>query len=73
MVSFYKSGSRTPPTSTFFMVGAFKVDERCRCSRLHRRTTVAGKATSRYKDVGSRSREGGARHVEKGKEPKSQT
>jgi len=75
MVSFYRDRFSNAADFTFFIVGAFKVDEALPLlARYVGSLPSAGKAASHYKDVGitfppktERAR------VEKGKEPKSTT
>jgi zinc protease len=75
MVSFYRERFANAADFTFFMVGAFKIDEALPLlSRYVASLPSTGKASSRYKDVGITFPAGVERaRVEKGKEPKSQT
>jgi zinc protease len=75
MVSFYKERFANAADFTFFMVGAFKVDEALPLlSRYVGSLPSSGKATSKYTDVGIKFPSTVERvRVEKGKEPKSST
>jgi zinc protease len=75
MVSFYKERFSNAADFTFFMVGAFKVDEALpMLSTYIGGLPSIGKATSRFKDVGITFPAKSERAtVEKGKEPKSST
>jgi zinc protease len=75
MVSFYRERFANAADFTFFMVGAFKVDEALPLlARYVGSLPSTGKATSRYKDVGIKFPPAVERvRVEKGKEPKSET
>jgi zinc protease len=75
MVSFYKERFSNAADFTFFMVGAFKVDEVLPLlSTYVGGLPSTGKAVSRYKDVGIAFPSATVRAtVEKGKEPKSST
>jgi zinc protease len=75
MVSFYKERFSNAADFTFFMVGAFKVDEALPLlSRYVASLPSTGKSTSRFKDVGITFPSAPQRvRVEKGREPKSET
>jgi zinc protease len=75
MVSFYRERFSNAADFTFFMVGAFKVDEALPLLTRYVASLPSTKtATSRYKDVGITFPPAVERaRVEKGKEPKSQT
>ena len=75
MVSFYRERFANAADFSFFMVGAFKVDEAVPLlARYVGSLPSTGKAMARYKDVGLTFPPTLVRErVEKGKEPKSQT
>jgi zinc protease len=75
MVSFYRGRFANAADFSFFMVGAFKVDEVLPLlARYVGSLPSTGKATARYKDVGFSFPPTVVRErVEKGKEPKAQT
>jgi zinc protease len=75
MVSFYKERFANAPDFTFFMVGAFKVDEVVPLlARYVGTLPSAGTKRSAFKDVGIHFPETIQRAtVEKGREPKSET
>jgi zinc protease len=75
MVSLYRERFSNAADFTFFIVGAFKVDDVIPLvARYVGSLPSTGKATSRYKDVGITFPPKIERaQVEKGKEPKSQT
>ena len=75
MVAFYRERFSNAADFTFFMVGAFKVDEVVPLLAQYVGSLPStGKATSQFKDVGIHFPDGVKRdRVEKGREPKSQT
>jgi zinc protease len=75
MSAFYRSRFSNAADFTFFMVGAFKIDQALPLlARYIGGLPSTGKATSNYKDVGIRFPAAPARvRVEKGREPKSET
>jgi zinc protease len=75
MVSFYRERFSNAADFTFFMVGAFKIDEALPLlTRYVGSLPSTGTATSRYKDVGINFPPSVMRaRVDKGREPKSQT
>lgn len=75
ILAFYKARFSNAADFTFFMVGAFKVDEVVPLLARYVGTLPgAGRSTSAYKDVGMHFPATIARaSVEKGREPKSQT
>jgi zinc protease len=75
MVAFYKDRFSNAADFTFFMVGAFKVDEALPLLSTYVGSLPStGKAVSKFKDVGITFPSTSERaRVEKGKEPKSQT
>ena len=77
MVSFYASASPTPADFTFFMVGAFKVDEAlplltplCRIAAVDE---ARRRAASRTSGITFPAEASERAQVEKGREPKSET
>jgi zinc protease len=75
MTSFYRERFSNAADFTFFMVGAFKVDETLPLiARYVGSLPSKGTSTSKFKDVGITFPSGVERaRVDKGKEPKSQT
>jgi len=75
MLSFYKARFSNAADFTFFMVGAFKVDQVLPLlARYVGSLPSAGAKTSQFKDVGARFPTGVQKaRVEKGREPRSQT
>jgi zinc protease len=75
MLSFYKARFANAADFTFFMVGAFKVDEALPLlARYVGSLPSTGSKASQFRDVGARFPSGIQRaRVEKGREPRSQT
>ncbi|HEX6976168.1 MAG TPA: insulinase family protein, partial [Vicinamibacterales bacterium] len=75
MVAFYKARFTNAADFTFFMVGAFKIDEALPLvARYVGSLPSTGQATSRFKDVGMTFPAGPVKAtVEKGTEPRAQT
>ena len=75
MLSFYRQRFSNAADFTFFMVGAFKVDEVLPLRRaVRRRVAVDGPARARSKDIGIHfPTDGSARRSRMGREPRSAT